>query len=229
MSDRRLAGILAAATLLKGMFWIALMPAFKIADEPSHYENIQYRGEYLETPHFVGNEPFGTTIHNGSPADVRLVWQRSNQLFRNRYVSGVRSVHEEQVLREMAQERLDPARERANDVGRLSRLLLRYRRPHLRGIQTHQLPDAHRRGALRVADVRHHGRRRDLLRGTADHELAALAVAAAMFVMLQPMESQMTAAVNNDAGVIGLAAVLFYLQIRFLVGRPRFPTCAGAS
>ena len=103
MSDRRLAGILAAATLVKGLFWIASMPAFKIADEPSHYENVQYRGEYLETPHFVGNEPLGTTIHNGLPADVRLVWQRSNQLFRNRYVSGVRSVHEEQVLREMAQ------------------------------------------------------------------------------------------------------------------------------
>jgi hypothetical protein len=50
-----------------------------------------------------------------------------------------------------------------------------------------------------------------------------LAVAAALIVMLQPMESQMTAAVNNDAGVIGLAAVLFYLQVRFLVRQPEIP------
>lgn len=66
-SDRRVAGVLAAVALVKGIFWIALMPVFKIADEPTHFENVQYRGEHFEAPQHIGTEPLGTTIHAGSP------------------------------------------------------------------------------------------------------------------------------------------------------------------
>jgi hypothetical protein len=52
----------------------------------------------------------------------------------------------------------------------------------------------------------------------------ALAFAAALLVCLQPMESQMTAAVNNDAAVIGFSAILIYLQARLLARLPEVPS-----
>jgi hypothetical protein len=52
----------------------------------------------------------------------------------------------------------------------------------------------------------------------------ALAVAAAVIVAMQPMESQQTIAVNNDAAVLGLSAAIFYLQIRFLTKAPALPS-----
>jgi len=40
-----------------------------------------------------------------------------------------------------------------------------------------------------------------------------MAFAAAFIVALQPMESQMTVAINNDVAVIGFAAVIYFLQL----------------
>ena len=218
-----MAGALAAATLIKGIFWIALMPVFKIADEPTHFENVQYRGERFEKPRHVAHEAFGTTIHAGSPADVRLAWERSNSLFRNRYVSGVRSVREENLLREMAS---DPTTRRGSGQ------LTSYNYPgfyYNAAVPVYEI--FHRVSVLtRVAAVRFVSLMFGIIAVVATFLAArlimksrALAVAAAVVVMLQPMESQMTAAVNNDAGVIGLAAVLFYLQIRFLMRAPEIP------
>ncbi|MCU1282804.1 MAG: Uncharacterized protein JWM53_6350 [bacterium] len=222
-SDRRVAGALAAVALVKGLFWIALLPTFKIADEPTHFENIQFRGEYFEAPHSETAEPLGTTVHAGSPADVHLAWQRSNELFRGRYVDGVRSVHEEQLLREMAS---DATTRRGS--GRLTSANY----PGFYYNAAVPVYEAFRRVSLltRLAAVRLVSLLFGIIAVVATFFAARLimdsrplAVAAALVVMLQPMESQMTAAVNNDAGVIGLAAVLFYLQVRFLVRAPEIP------
>jgi hypothetical protein len=222
-SDRRVAVALAAVSLVKGLFWIALMPTFKVADEPSHFENIQYRGEYHEAPHSESAEPLGTTVHAGSPPDVRMAWLRTNELFRSRYVSGVRSVHEEQLLREMAS---------SNDSRRGTGRLTSANYPGFYYNAAVPVYEAFRRVSLltRLAAIRLVSLLFGIIAVVATFFTArliinsrSLAVAAAIVVMLQPMESQMTAAVNNDAGVIGLAALLFYLQVRFLVRAPEIP------
>lgn len=215
--------MLGALTLLRGLFWIALFPVFKIADEASHYENVQYRAEHWQAPHYVGDEPVGTTVHAGSPPEVLLAWKRSNDLFRSRYVEGVRSVHEENELRAMAKidtNRLGSARLTSAgypgfyydacvpvyELFRKSSVLVR-----VMAVRCVSLAF----GILAVVCTFFAGR---LLMKS-----RALAVAAATVVMLQPMESQMTVGVNNDAGVIGLGALLLYLQLRFLVRSPEIP------
>ena len=215
--------MLATVAIIKGLVWISLIPAFKVADEPAHYENIQFRGERFKAPYPEAPESLGTTIHNGSPPDVRLVWTRSNELFRNRYVAGVRSVHEEQTLREMAR---DPASRRG--TGRLTSA--NYLGFYYNAAVPAYLLFKHASVLTRLAAVRCVSLLFGVIAVIATFFTArlvmnsrALALAAAMIVMLQPMESQMTAAVNNDAGVIGLAALLFYLQVRFLVRQPEIP------
>jgi hypothetical protein len=222
-SDRRVAGALALVALFKGIFWIALFPTFKIADEPTHFENIAFRGEELRAPRQLSGEPFGNTIHQGSPPDVKMAWERTNSLFRNHYVSGVRSVHEEQLLRQMAS---DPATRHGS--GHLTSANY----PGFYYNAAVPVYEVFRRVNLltRLAAVRCVSLMFGIMAVVATFFTArlvmksqALAVAAAVVVMLQPMESQMTAAVNNDAGVIGLAAVLLYLQIRFIVRAPEIP------
>jgi 4-amino-4-deoxy-L-arabinose transferase-like glycosyltransferase len=51
-----------------------------------------------------------------------------------------------------------------------------------------------------------------------------MAFAAAACVALQPVASQQTAAVSNDAALIGLGALLFYLQVRVLAAVPTPPS-----
>jgi hypothetical protein len=53
---------------------------------------------------------------------------------------------------------------------------------------------------------------------------ATMALVIALVVALQPMASQQTAAINNDAGVIGFAALVFYFQLRTLASLPRIPS-----
>ena len=223
-SDRRVAVALAVVALLKGLVWIALIPVFKVADEPTHFENIQFRGEQFAAPFAYGNEPFGTTVHDGSPPDVKVAWQRTNELFRLRYVPGVRSIHEEMELRQMAS---DPVSR--HGTGRLTSANY----PGFYYNTAVPIYEIFRRTSVltRIAAVRCVSVAYGLMAVLATFFAArlvmksqALAIAAAVVVMLQPMEAQMTAAVNNDAGLIGLAAVLFYLQLRFLVRAPEIPS-----
>jgi hypothetical protein len=48
--------------------------------------------------------------------------------------------------------------------------------------------------------------------------------AAGAAVALQPMEAQMTAAINNDAAVIGFAAIVFYVLMRAVARPARVPS-----
>ncbi|HEY2745520.1 MAG TPA: DUF2142 domain-containing protein [Polyangia bacterium] len=216
--------MLALMTVAKGLFWIALMPVFKIADEPTHYENVAFRGEFFEAPHSDKPEPLGTTIHEGSPPDVRLAWNRTNELFRNHFVAGVRSVREETELARMAS---DPKTRQG--TGRLTSSNY----PGFYYDSAVPIYEIFKRTSLltRIAAVRCVSLAFGVLAVLATFFAASLvvdsqplAIAAALIVMLQPMESQMIAAVNNDAAVIGLAAALFYVQLRFLVRAPEIPS-----
>jgi hypothetical protein len=222
-SDRRVAAVLAILTLFKGLFWIALFPAFKIADEPSHFENVAYRAEYFRAPQAEAGEPLGAIIHIGSPKDVLIAWARTNQLFRSGYVAGIREVREEKDLRDMAR---DPANRRGT-----GHMTSRDYRGFYYNVAV-PLYELFRQNSVlaRVAAVRCVSLLFGIIAVLATFFAARLvmdsrplAAAAAMIVMLQPMESQMVAAVNNDAGVIGLAAALLYLQLRFLVRAPQIP------
>jgi hypothetical protein len=222
-NDGRVAGVLAAVTLIKGIFWIALIPAFKIADEPSHFENIAFRAEHFQAPHSEDAEAYGTTIHTGSPPDLLLEWKRTHELFRGRYVEGVRSVHEETELRQMAR---DPASR--TGTGRLTSASY----PGFYYNSAVPMYEVFKRTSIltRVPAIRLVSLFYGIMAVVATFFAArlimtsqSLAIAAAVIVMLQPMESQMTVAVNNDAGLIGLSGLLFYLQLRFLIRAPEIP------
>lgn len=154
---------------------------------------------------------------------MKLAWERTNTLFRNHYVDGVRSVHEEQLLREMAHD----ASSRSG-TGQLTSANY----PGFYYNAAVPVYEVFRRVSVlsRIAAIRCVSLMFGIIAVVATFFAArlimssrALAVAAAMVVMLQPMESQMSAAVNNDAGVIGLAAVLLYLQLRFIIRAPEIP------
>lgn len=222
VSDRHLLAALAVLSIVKGLVWIALFPVFKIADEPSHFLNAQYRAEFLKAPEYQG--PMDKIISPNAPAEAMLAWRTTNALFRNRYRVHTRSVPEEQTLREWAH---DPKQRRGD--GQVTSLLYPGVYYNLGALV--YLPFRHTSVLTRIAVVRMLSALLGLVAVlttflAARHVMKsrALAVAAAVIVCLQPMESQMTAAVNNDAGVIGFSALVFYLQIRFLQRLPEVPS-----
>src|SRR5689334_5453033 len=102
-SDRRVAVLLALLTLAKGFFWIGMMPIFKIADEPNHFENVQYRAEYHRAPHYDGSgRAIEKVMHKGAAPEVLTAWASTNAYIRNGYKKGTRTVPDEALLRDMA-------------------------------------------------------------------------------------------------------------------------------
>lgn len=221
-TDRRLAVGIGLFALVRSLVWIAMMPVFKIADEPSHFENVQYRAEHLKAPRFDGG-PMGKVMHSGAAPEVLLAWQLSNFYFRGQYMKDTRQALEEQKLDDMA----DNPVNRHGD-GQITSMAYPGAYYDL-GVVAY---DLFRKSSVvtRVFAVRIVSALLGVLAAVATFFAArrvmdsrALALAAALIVILEPMEAQMTAAVNNDAGIIGFAALVFYLQIRFLVETPRIP------
>lgn len=217
--------MLAVITVAKGLFWMALFPVFKITDEPSHFENVQYRAEHARVPRFDPNAlPEGKVMHDGAAPEVLLAWRITNQLWRSRFLPDVDRVPEEDELRRMAR---DPANRRGDgqissmnypgayyDLGVLPYLALRHSSVLARVEAVRLVSLAF--GVLAVLATFLAARRMMKSR--------ALAVAAAMLVCLQPMVTQMTIGVNNDAGLIGFSAVILYLAVRFVVALPAVPS-----
>ncbi|MGZ3439237.1 MAG: DUF2142 domain-containing protein, partial [Polyangia bacterium] len=223
-TDRRLALLLALLTLFKGLFWIALYPPFKIADEPSHFENVQYRGEMWRAPNYDGSgKRIEKVMHTGAAPEMLLAWKASNHYWEKNYLNDVRSTPEEDELRAMA---ADPKNRRGD--GQISSI--DYPGFYYTVATPAYVLFKHSSVLARVAAVRAFSLLLGIIAVLCTFFAArlvmrsrALAIAAALLVALQPMESQMTIAVNNDAGVIGLAALMFYLQLRFIVRAPEIP------
>lgn len=224
-SDRRLILLLAALTLTKGLFWIALFPVFKIADEPSHFANVQYRGEFMRAPKEDPKAPpLDPVLGPGEAPEMHLVWQVTNHLFRLNYRPDVDSAPEEEKLRAMAT--YPPNRRSTGQMTSMNYpglyydmavgpyLLFRHSSVIVRIEAVRLLSLGF--GILAVVMT--------FLAGRLLMTSRALAFAAAVVVMLQPMESQMCAAVNNDAGIIGFSALVIYLQLRFMIQLPRVPS-----
>jgi 4-amino-4-deoxy-L-arabinose transferase-like glycosyltransferase len=155
-------------------------------------------------------------MHAGAAPETLLAWRTTNAYFENLYRPGVRSVPEEEQLRAMA---ADPRNRRGD--GQVSSI--DYPGFYYAIVTPAYMLFKHSSVLVRLDAVRMMSLLLGILAVVCTFLSArlvmasrALAVAAAVLVMLQPMESQMTAAVNNDAGVIGLAALMFYLQLRFI-------------
>ena len=224
-SDRRLAILIAALALAKGLVWIAIMPAFKIADEPSHFENVQYRAEYLRVPRYDNSgREIPKVMHPGAAPEIRLAWNMTNARFRKSYQADTRTAPEEAELQRLAH---DPSNRRgdgqissmsypgvyydigvvAYDLFRTSSVLVRLCAVRFVSVLFGVMAALSTFFAARL-----------IMRDR------SLAFAAALLVTLQPMEAQMTAAVNNDAAILGFGALIFYLQVRFLLQSPAVPS-----
>ena len=220
LTDRKLAYLLAALTLCKGLVWMAAYPPFKIADEPSHFENVQYRAENWRAAEVDPKKERGLVMHEGAAPEVLLTWKATNAYFKNSYLRNVRSVPEEAKLAKLAETKEGRSGDGQvtsmfypgfyYDCAVVPYLLFKTSTVLARIIAVRFLSLCF--GTLAVLATFFAARR--------TFDSRALAVAAAFVVIMQPMESQQTVAVNNDAAVIGISAVLFYLQIRLLTSEP---------
>ncbi|MCU1279439.1 MAG: hypothetical protein JWM53_2985 [bacterium] len=215
-SDRRLALFIAVLGLFKGLVWMAMTPPLKIADEPTHFENIAYRAEFLKRPRYDGGgRPIGKVMHDGAPPEVFHLWHVTNRYFRGKYLPNVRVVPEEQELRNMAA--VDKNREGDGQITSMAYPGVYYDL----GVVAYDL-FRHSSVIVRIYAVRFVSVLFGIVAAIASFLAArqvfdsrTLALTVGLLVMLQPMESQMTAAVNNDAAILGFGAVIFYLQLRF--------------
>lgn len=222
-ADRYLVAILILLTVSKGLIWIGLMPIWKIADEPSHFDNIQYRAETLRVPVSDGGK-IDKILSPGASAEVRESWETSKHYWRERYLKNTRLVPEEAVLEEWGK---NPLKRRTHGQS----TALAYRGLYYNIAVVPYLMFKRSSVLTRVMAVRCLSLAFGVMAVLATFFSArlafnsrSLAFAAGAMVALQPMESQMTAAVNNDAALIGFSAVVLYLQLRALMTLPRLPS-----
>jgi hypothetical protein len=202
-------------TVIKGVVWICAYPMWKIADEPAHFDNVQYRAEHaLHGPVWDGGDTARVMARDASP-ELRKSWAASQK-----YHHGGRP-KTDTVPEEAELTRIAPTPDSRRTSGQMP--ALNYGGLFYTMGTVPYLMFRHSSVVTRLVAVRF----LSLLFGLAavlctffaarcvfDDDLMAFAAAAV--VALQPMESQQTAAVNNDAGVIGFAAIAFLLQMRII-------------
>jgi hypothetical protein len=200
----------------KGLVWISIFPVWKIADEPAHFDHVQYRAENHRAPVWEGRA-LEKVIGPGASPEVRLSWTATLAYWRHRYLQGASSVPEEDILRRLALQ--NEGRRTDGQMPALHYPGLYYRLatlPYL-ALQQHSVLD--RVFALRmlsllfglIATLATFGAARLACRSV------PLAFSAAVFVALHPVASLMTAAVNNDAAVFGMGTLAYYFQMKVLV------------
>ncbi len=215
---------LVALSLTKGLVWISVFPIWKIADEPAHFDNIQYRAEHmLHAPPNVGGA-IDKVMGPGVSPELKLSWKATNKYYQGSFLANTRRVPEEERLAAIGA--TPDSRRTDGQMPALGYPGLYY------NIAT--IPyGAFRRSSIltRAFAVRCLSMLFGLMAVLATFfaaELAcesrAIAFAAAALVALQPMFSQQTAAVNNDAGAIGICAIVFLLQMRIVAALPRSPS-----
>ena len=219
--DWKLLALLVVITVAKGLVWMSAFPPFKIADEPSHFENVQYRAENFRAPRFEeGKKPAGPVMHERAAPEVSLLWSATNHYRRKTYLPGTYTVPEEAEL-----ERLGKTAEGRDGDGQISSVgypgfyyscgVVPYLLFHTHSVLARLMAVRCLSlffGVLAVLAT--------FLAARLTFDSRALAFAAAWIVVMQPMESQQTIAVNNDAAVIGLSALIYYLQLRMLSDLP---------
>ena len=208
--------------LFKGLFWAALMPPWKVADEPAHFDQIQYRSERMEAP-TVKRGGLHPVINPGASVELRRSWDVSQHLFRSGYYRRTGVAREERELAALARDRdnrvTDGQMPAINYPGTYYNLAVpAYLTFQRRSILT-------RLYAIRALSVlfgiviilcTYFTARMAI-------ESRALAVAGALVVALHPMESQMTAACNNDVGLMLWSALSLYLLARIARRLPELP------
>ena len=228
---------LVVLVLVKGWAWIGIFPVWKVADEPAHFDNIQYRAERGQAPRPTGAK-IEAVMGPGVSAELHRSWEVTQHYWRSDFLPGVRSVPEEGELAELA--RHDDARLSDGQMPAMSYPALYYEL----GLVPYRL-FAHSSIVTRAFAVRTLSLLFGVLAVLCTFAAARrvvddpwLAFAAALLVALHPVESQQTAAINNDAALVGIGALLFYLQIRMLAAWPDaeswrvyalFGACAGLA
>ncbi len=221
--DRRLRAALVVLTLAKGFVFIGIAPVWKVADEPAHFDDIQYRAERLSAPRPTG-APVDAVMGKGVSAEMLRSWEVTQHYWRTRYLANTRQVPEEAELRQLAQSRA--ARLTDGQMPAMSYPSLYYDLGTLPYFALRHASIVARVFAVRVLSLGF-GLLAVLCTFAAARLVLAdpwMAFAAAVCVALQPVASQQTAAVNNDAAVIGVGALLFYLQMRVLAAWPAPPS-----
>src|SRR5688572_1269986 len=67
--------LLTVLTLIKGAVWIALIPPFLVADEPSHFDNVQFRAEHGTAPtQDSSGRPLARVLPNDASLEVQRLW-----------------------------------------------------------------------------------------------------------------------------------------------------------
>src|SRR5437870_3774676 len=94
-TERNVLVALIALTIAKGMVWIAICPAWKIADEPAHFDNIQYRAQNrLRKPIWDGS-PTERVMSSKAAYELRYAWNVTTNYYRTRFLPGTKTVPEE--------------------------------------------------------------------------------------------------------------------------------------
>ena len=212
-------GALIVLTLLKSWVWIGIFPVWKIADEPAHFDNIQYRAErgHAPTPTGVAIDP---VIGPGVSSELRRSWTVTQHYWRDRFLPGTRVVPEEGELAELG--RHDEARLGDGQMPAMSYPALFYQLGVVPYLAFHHSSIVTRAFAVRVMSMLF-GLLAVLCTFAAARRVLDdvwLAFAAALLVSLQPAESMQTAAINNDAALVGLSALVLYLELRILMTWP---------
>ncbi len=217
--------LLTALTLAKGALWIGITPVFLVADEPAHFDNIQYRAENHAAPHYRPSAGrIDKVMQSGASPEVKKLWFGSIPKHYYAHAHAHEREHLEAELRDLAMTAGGRDTDGQSPAMGYPGLYYQLAVPAYDAFQDSSV-------VTRIMAVRCVS----LLFGVCAVLFTFLAaqllvrddvvcfVAAAM-VALQPMESQMTAAVNNDAGVVGFAAGLFYFQVRALAELPALPS-----
>ena len=221
--DAALLGLLLAIALLRGLLWIASYPALKITDETSHFDNIQFRAEHqLRRAVRIPGVAIDKVMPRTASTELKRAWTATNFYWRDSFLVAKRRVPEEKELEERALHPEDAATTGQNTAIGYPGLYY--------GLATIPYKIFRKTSVLtRLFAVRVYSLLWGLLlvvctyvvvRWAVGHR--ALAFVAGLFATLQPMAAQQTIAINNDAGLIGLCALAFLLQLD-LLRRPAAP------
>src|SRR5262249_23161324 len=100
--DRLTLGALLLIALLRSLTWMAAYPVLKIADETSHFDNVQYRAEHRLRRAVQGPAQIDKVLGHGAAMELRRAWAATNHYFRDSFLRGRRIVPEEKELAERA-------------------------------------------------------------------------------------------------------------------------------
>jgi hypothetical protein len=212
--------LLVLVTGLKGLIWVGLIPLFMVADEPAHFDNVQFRAEHHTAPE-RGEKRIPKVMHEGAAPEVLLLWRTTipKDYYYRSHAKDLTPMKLESMAPDPKQRDTDGQAPAIDYPGLYYKLAVPFYRAFLESSVV-----------TRIAAVRMLSWLFGLCTVLFSYFAArlvivdpVLALVAGLLVALQPMASQQTAAVNNDAGMIGVAAALFYYQLSTVAALPGLP------